>query len=147
MGADPVVSDKVSLAGSDLLLWIAILAIITSAAGGIAYLFFRNKESGGGGEEAPVPASSAEEVRTAKPMAAREVRPAAEPMIFLKLNDEELRAVEHSEYLRERLRELKRSLKAGEIDERKFRMEASPIMDELMDLSRGTFSRIDEGDE
>ena len=65
-----------------------------------------------------------------------------EAISFLKLEDEELRAMEHNKYLRGRLRELKRSLRAGKIDERRFRVEASPIMGELLDISKGIFSHL-----
>jgi hypothetical protein len=140
--SDPVVSDRVSLLSNDLLLWMAILAIVVAAAGGGAYLFFRNKKVGeGGAAVAPSPLPTGEP-RAAKLAAARTVSPAVEPLSFLKISSEERRAMDHSEYLRGRLRELKRSLKAGDIDERRFRVEASPIMDELLDISKTAFSGI-----
>lgn len=139
-----VFSDQVSLPGNGLVPWAAVLVIVAAAAAGGAFLFFRTRKSDEADAEAPASPSLTSGPVVAKPPAARAAAPSPEPISFLRLSDEEIKAMEHSEYLRGRLRGLKRSLKAGEIDERRFRIEASPIMDELMGISRTAFSRIGE---
>ena len=116
-----------------------ILAALLSAA---AFILWSRKRRD---EQAPIdrPMISEESlpeqsISLPAPMA----EPKVEPIASAGMDDDAMRAIEHSRYLRQRMAELKASLASREIDEDNFRVMASQIMTEIMDINRALFHRL-----